>query len=102
MKSSALQMTPCSRGFLVHFGQTVVKYLLRGGGGGGAYFQIKMYLLRMRDSYTNPNESSNFRFLFSRNESTKRIFPNRPMNQIHDTNPDSRVQNLRILEDSDW
>ncbi len=39
--------------------------------------------LRMRDLYTNPYESSNLRFLFARNESTKRIFQKR----IHETNP---------------
>jgi hypothetical protein len=38
----------------------------------------------------NRNESSNLRFLFAQNESTKRIFQKR----IHETNP--RYESLRL------
>ncbi len=65
--------------------------------------------LRMRDSYTNPYESSNLRFWFAQNESTKQIFQKR----IHETNPryeslrfgvtnpDSWIRILRIRKDLD-
>ena len=57
----------------------------------------------------NQNESSNLRFLFAQNKSTKRIF----QKQIHETNPrykslrfgvtnpDSQIRTLKICKDLD-
>ncbi len=58
---------------------------------------------------TNRNESSNLRFLFSQNESTKRIFqkqtyesnPQYESLRFGFANPDSQIQNFRIRKDSD-